>query len=268
LGKVIQALALFALLWYGSKLLGRFGERLATRRFGMDADRARLLRRWLHTLGMVIVFVAVLLWVKIPFAVFAFLGGAVAIGLGFGMQTMLKNLISGLMILGERPFRLGDIVEVGGIRGTVTAIGVRSSTILDQNGIETLVPNSIFLEQNLTNWTYSSGQVRFVIRVGVAYGSDQSRVRGLLMECAQRHGRVLKEPPPEVLFEDFGADSLLFALYVWIDLKRGGVAREIQSDLRYMIAEGFGKAGIVIAFPQRDIHLDSSTPLRVELIGG
>jgi small-conductance mechanosensitive channel len=88
------------------------------------------------------------------------------------------------------------------------------------------------------------------------------------MECAQRHGRVLKEPPPEVLFEDFGADSLLFALYVWIDLKGGGVAREIQSDLRCMIAESFGKAGIVIAFPQRDIHLDSSTPLRVELIGG
>jgi potassium-dependent mechanosensitive channel len=265
-GKVVRALLLFAIGYYASVLVGRLGERVGIGYFGMDAGAARLLRSWLQVIGLTVLFVLVLVWVKIPLTIFAFLGGAVAIGIGFGTQTLFKNLISGLMVLGERPFRLGDIVDVGGMRGTITNIGVRSSTIRDGNGIETLVPNSTFLEQNLTNWTYSSRQVRFVVRVGVAYGSPVQRVRELLAECADRHGLVLDDPPAEVLFEDFGADALLFALHYWVDLKPSTNSPQIASDLRYMIAKAFATEGIAIAFPQRDVHLDTAAPLRVEIV--
>jgi len=132
--------------------------------------------------------------VRIPLTIFAFMGGALAIGAGFGMQNLLKNLISGLMLLFERPFRPGDLVEVGGIRGRVLDIGVRSSHIRDANGIETLIPNSTFIEQNVTNWTLSNEAVRIVVKIGVAYGSPVKEVTDLLLEVADRHGLVEDDP--------------------------------------------------------------------------
>jgi small-conductance mechanosensitive channel len=210
--------------------------------------------------------VIVMFWVKIPLTVFAFLGGAVAIGLGFGMQTMMKNLISGLMVLGERPFRIGDLVEVGSVRGNVTNIGLRASTITDVNGIETIIPNSTFIEQNLTNWTYTSGRVRFNVKVGVAYGSPVRVVIQLLEEVAGRHGKVLKHPAPEVLFEDFASDALLFSVYYWLDVGGGTPARQVASDLRAMIEGALAAQGIAIPYPQRDVHLDATTPLPVRIV--
>jgi potassium-dependent mechanosensitive channel len=204
--------------------------------------------------------------VKIPLTIFAFMGGALAIGAGFGMQNLLKNLISGLMLLFERPFRPGDVVEVGGIRGRIMDIGVRSSHILDANGIETLIPNSTFIEQNVTNWTLSSKSVRIVINVGIAYGSPVKEVNILLLEVADRHGLVLKEPVPQVLFEDFGSDALIFGLYVWVIINPDISWKTIASDLRYMISKTLAENGIVIAFPQRDIHLDTSRPLEVRVL--
>jgi small-conductance mechanosensitive channel len=181
---------------------------------------------------------------------------------------LLKNLISGVMVITERPFRLGDTVEVGGIRGEVTDVNLRACTIRDINGIETLVPNSTLIEQNVTNWTYTSRKVRFTVRVGVAYGSPVREVAELLKGVAERHGLVLKAPPPEVLFEDFGADSLTFALNYWLEISPGIVSRVVASDLRFMIEKAFAEHGISIAFPQRDVHLDSARPLQVQVVAG
>ena len=142
----------------------------------MDASLARIARRWILFLEVLLLVVLSMMVVKIPLTIFAFMGGALAIGAGFGMQNLLKNLISGLMLLFERPFRPGDVVEVGGIRGRVMDIGVRSSHILDANGIETLIPNSTFIEQNVTNWTLSSKSVRIVVNIGIAYGSPVKEV--------------------------------------------------------------------------------------------
>jgi len=166
----------------------------------------------------------------------------------------------------ERPFRPGDMVEVGGIRGRITDIGVRSSHILDANGIETLVPNSTFIEQNVTNWTLHDQTIRIVVNIGVAYGSPIKEVRRLLLEAADQHGLALDEPAPTVLFEDFGSDALLFGLYAWIELKRDVSWKVIASDLRYMIHKTLNEHGIVIAFPQRDVHIDSSRPLEVRVL--
>ena len=264
--KVVSALAILIIGYWFAAHLSSWFEGLAVRRFGMDASLARISRRWILFLEVLFLVVLSMLVVKIPLTIFAFMGGAAAIGVGFGMQNMLKNLISGLMLLFERPFRPGDTVEVGGIRGRVTDICARSSHIIDSNGIETVIPNSTFIEQNVTNWTLSSKSVRIVVNIGIAYGSPVRDVRKLLLEAADQHGLTLKDPAPMVLFEDFGSDALLFGLYVWVEIKPDVSWKVISSDLRYMISKTLDEHGIEIAFPQRDIHLDTSRPLEVRVL--
>jgi len=263
--KVMTALAILIVGYWFAVRLARLVEGLAVTRLDMDASLARIARRWMLFLEVMLLVILSMLVVKIPLTIFAFMGGALAIGVGFGMQNMLKNLISGLMLLFERPFRPGDLVEVGGIRGRVMDIGVRSSHIRDGNGIETLIPNSTFIEQNVTNWTLSNQAVRIVVKIGIAYGSPVREVTDLLLEVADRHGVVEDDPKPLVQFEDFGSDALLFGLYVWVELKPDVSWTVVASDLRYMIYRTMSEHGIVIAFPQRDIHIDTSRPLEVRV---
>jgi potassium-dependent mechanosensitive channel len=264
--KVMTAILIFFLgSWFSGWALKRI-EGIAVRRFRGDRNQIQLVRKWVYSMVVLILAAIALVWVKIPFTVFAFLGGAIAIGAGFGMQTLLKNLISGLMLLVERPFKLGDLVEVGGMRGRVMDIGVRSSVVRSVEGIETLIPNSVFLEQNVTNWTYSSQKVRFSLVVGVAYGTDVRKVRESLLEAAGRHSLILKDPPPSVLFNDFGSDALVFSLNFWLEMRPEIDSYMVRSDLRFMIEEALSDSGIIIAFPQRDVHLDTARPLQVEVV--
>jgi len=265
-GKVARAILILVLGYILAALATRLLVRIAVRRWNVDATQARIARKWILAVSIFVLVLIALEAVNIPLTVFAFLGGAIAIGVGFGMQTLLKNLISGMMLLIERPFRPGDIVEVGDIRGEVTDINVRSCTIRNINGIETLVPNSTFIEQNVTNWTLTNRRVRYPVKIGVAYGSPVKDVAALLEQVAGRHGLVLKDPPPEVLFEDFGDNALTFGLYVWLHLGPKVITRVVLSDLRFMIEKTFAEHGIVIAYPQRDVHLDSVTPLQVQVV--
>ena len=264
--KVVTALGILIVGYWFAVRLARLVEGHSVTRLGIDASLARIARRWILFLEVLLLVVLSLMVVKIPLTIFAFMGGALAIGAGFGMQNMLKNLISGLMLLFERPFRPGDVVEVGGIRGRVTDIGVRSSHIIDANGIETVIPNSTFIEQNVTNWTLSSKSVRIVVNIGIAYGSPVKELKKLLLEVADQHGLVLKDPEPQVLLEDFASDALLFGLYIWVEIRPDVSWKTIASDLRYMINKTLSENGIVIAFPQRDIHLDASRPLDVRVL--
>jgi len=264
--KVVTALLILIVGYWFAVRLSRLVEGQAVTRLGMDASLARIARRWILFLEVLLLVILSMLVVKIPLTIFAFMGGALAIGAGFGMQNLLKNLISGLMLLFERPFRPGDLVEVGGIRGRVLDIGVRSSHIRDANGIETLIPNSTFIEQNVTNWTLSNEAVRIAVKIGVAYGSPVKEVTELLLDVAARHGLVEDDPLPQVQFEDFGSDALLFGLYIWVQLKPDVSWMVVASDLRYMINKRLTEKGIVMAFPQRDIHLDVSRPLEVRVL--
>lgn len=267
IAKVVEAILIVIVGYMLVALLTRLVMGFAIGRERMDETSARIARKWILAVTLVVLMLLALDVVKIPLTVFAFLGGAIAIGAGFGMQTLLKNLISGVMLLMERPFKPRDIVEVGGIRGEVTDINVRSCTIRDVNGIETLVPNSTFLEQNVTNWTLSNRKVRYTLNVGVAYGSSVRKVSDLLLEVAGRHKLVLNEPTPEVLFMDFGDDALKFALYVWLEVGPGRRAGNIiLSDLRFMIDASFAEHGVVIPFPQRNVHLDVDSPLPVRVM--
>jgi small-conductance mechanosensitive channel len=264
-GKSVGALLIFLI---GLKIVGFFAsraQRIMVQRFEVDEAQARVLRRWIMLLTGFILLVLTLNLARIPLTVFAFMGGALAIGIGFGTQTLLRNFISGIIVLFERKVRVGDIVDVDGVQGVVTAVDIRSTTVRQFDGIETMVPNSLLLEQKVTNWTGESPTMRRVVRVGVAYGSNTRQVADILAGVAAEHGRVLKDPAPFVVFEDFGDNALVFALYFWVDLiKSNGM--QVMSDLRFMLEKRFAEAGISIAFPQRDIHLDTARPLQIEVL--
>jgi small-conductance mechanosensitive channel len=265
LGKVITAVFILILGYWLAGLVTRFLEPIFIKRFKIEANQANLIRRWLRVVLVFGLALFSLVSVKIPLTVFAFAGGALAIGLGFGLQTLLKNFVSGVIILFERPFRVGDVLDVAGQSGTVASIGIRSSVLQLWDGTETLIPNSALLENNLTNWTYTNRVVRFSVNLGVAYGSDTRRVVQLLGEIAERHGLVEKEPKPQVLFTNFGASSLEFELRFWVDVVRANSAL-VASDLRQMIVGSFAEYGLNIAFPQQDVHMNTPRPIQVQLM--
>jgi small-conductance mechanosensitive channel len=205
---------------------------------------------------------------RIPLTAFAFLGGALAIGVGFGAQNVIKNLISGVIILFERKIRVGDIVSIGGVAGTVSSVDFRATTVRGFDGVDAIVPNSALLENQISNWSGGNPDVRRVIAVGVAYGSDAREAARLIGACARAHESVLSDPAPDVLFDDFGSDALVLRLRYWIRLDGPRTGPTVDSDLRYAIDDALRAAGIAIAFPQRDVHLEVAGPLRVELTGG
>lgn len=244
-GKVLTALAILLFGYWCAVVLARFAEKQAIMRLQVDPNVANIIRQWALAFLFLVLVSITLTFVKIPITAFAFLGGALAIGVGFGTQNLLKNVISGLLLLMERPLRVGDVIEVDGIRGIVTTIGLRSSTIRDVNGVETLIPNSNLLERNLTNWTYSSFRKRYSIRIAVATGSDARRVKEMLRDLAHQHGQILKDPEPYVLFEDFSEHALVFVLHYWIDIGPSIEPATVASDLRFMIENTFAEAKIV-----------------------
>jgi small-conductance mechanosensitive channel len=264
-GKIALALIILTVGYWLALRLSRLLERLAVKRFKVEPNQAGLIRRWVEVVLILALVIFSLVSVKIPLTIFAFLGGALAIGFGFGMQNLLKNFVSGIIILFERPFRVGDVLDIEDHRGTVLSIGIRSSVVKFYDGTETLIPNSALLENNLTNWTYSDRQVRFSLTVGIAYGTDTRRAAKLLTEVAERHGLVQKTPVPQVLFQEFGDSALTFELRYWVDVHQHN-ASQIGSDLRHMIASTFAENGIVMAFPQRDLHLDTTRPLQIEIM--
>jgi potassium efflux system protein len=180
---------------------------------------------------------------------------AIGLGLGFGLQEIFANFISGLIILFERPIRVGDTVTVGEINGTVTKIQIRATWITAFDRKELIVPNKQFVTGQLINWTLSDPVLRLSIPVGIAYGSDTERTIEVLKEVAKESRRVLRDPPPEVLFLGFGDSSLSFELRVFV--RRVAQLFPVRHELHMGIDKAFREAGIEIAFPQRDLHLKS-----------
>lgn len=184
--------------------------------------------------------------------------GALGIGVGFGLQNIVNNFISGLIILLERPIKLGDRIEVGNIEGDVVKIGGRSTTVLTNDNISVVVPNSKFIVENVVNWSHNERTVRFRIPVSVAYGSDTKLVEKSLLEVADENPDVLKDPEPAVRFIEFGDSGLLFELRAWtmtLIHKKG----KLISAINFAIYEKFKERNIEIPFPQRDIHIRSDS---------
>jgi len=267
-GKSVGALMLFLLGYFLSTRLVRVAVDRIAPRVGMPVHMARVVRRWLSMLVVAAILLLVLRAARIPFAMFAFLGGALAIGVGFGAQNIIRNVISGLIILFERKIRVGDIVTLGETSGHVVAVDLRATTVRDFDGIESIVPNSTLLETTVGNWSQGGATVRRTIAVGITYGSDVRAASDSLLACARAHAEVLTDPSPVVWLSDFGDDALRLKLLYWVSLHSDTPGPEIDSELRLAIADALGAANIAIAFPQRSVHLETALPLKIEIARG
>jgi potassium efflux system protein len=264
--KLVSVILILTLGIWAARFLARRAYHFMRARFHVEQSNALLVHRTVVVLLVGFLVIVALNLVKIPFTVFAFLGGALAIAVGFGAQNLINNFVSGLILLIERPIKVGDIVDIEGARGRVVKIGGRCSQVRLWEGIDMLVPNSSLLEKNVTNWTLTDENLRFVIQVGVAYGSPTQETADLIHRAATEHALVLKDPAPLVIFDDFGDSALVFSLYFWVRMLEGIDPRVVRSDIRHRIDALLREAGITIAFPQRDVHVDAADALRVELV--
>ena len=244
----------------GTWLIHWLGRRLAGK--GRDANLVQLISRLLWAVLLTSLFFTALGLLGVPLGAFAFISGAVALGVGFGAQNIINNFISGWILMGERPIRIGDLLEIQGTLGRVEAINTRSTRIKRVDGVRIVVPNSHLLENAVVNWNLGERQLRTNVRVGVAYGSPVRRVAELIEQVVREHDAVLDDPEPVVLFQDFGDSALVFETFFWTDIHPGSDMRVLRSDIRFRIDELFRENDIVIAFPQRDVHLDG----RLELV--
>ena len=224
-------------------------------RSALDRGIRDSIKKLLHYTIVLIGLILGLSLLGVTTANFIVLAGAFGIGIGFGLQNIVNNFVSGLILLFERPIKVGDMVMVENEWAIVKNIGLRSTTIETFDLSEIIVPNSDLISQKVTNWTLSSEHSRVVVPVGVAYGSDVPKVLEILEDCAAKHPRVLESPEPSVLFTAFGASSLDFDLRVWV--ADANYRLSVKSDLLQAIDEQFRLANVEIPFPQRDLHLRS-----------
>ncbi len=266
LNQLVLALLIILLGIWISKRIAQLVRFRVSKIHRIDSHAAAVIQTVVFNALVVIIVLAAMPIAGIPTTIFTVLGGAVAIGIGFGAQTLFNNLISGLIIMLEQPIRLGDIVQAGEHEGTVDAINNRCTHIRRSDGVDVLVPNSHFLEQPVINWTLSNKTVRGSVIVGVAYGSATDTVARLMRQVVDEHTLIHERPEPIVLFNDFGDNALVFEVYFWSNIRRPMDLRKIQSDVRFRIDELCRGGGITIAYPQRDIHLDSIKPLDVRVV--
>lgn len=265
-GKIILGLMVLTVGLLFARRAARFVFAKTLSHLHIEKGAAVAIERIFHYLITLIVVLFSLQVVNIPLTIFAFFGGAVAIAFGFGAQNILSNFISGLILFLERPIKIGDLVDVEGQLGRVEEIGARCTRIRLFTGIHLLVPNSAFLEKEVVNWTLSDEQVRMMVSVGVAYGSPTREVQRLIQKAVEEQPQVLKEPRPKVLFMNFGDNALEFEVHFWLAINSIEDSRLVRSEIRFRIDELFREAGITIAFPQRDVHLDTLKPLEVRLV--
>ena len=192
--------------------------------------------------------------------------GALGVGIGFGLQNVVNNFVSGLILMFERPIQPGDVVEVGGTSGKVREIGMRATTLSTFEGADVVVPNGMLLNEKLINWTLSDTDRRIDVNVGVAYGTDPRKVLELLMEVTAATPGIATQPEPTVLFVGFGASSLDFAIRAWTN--NFGDWVKIRSDLNVRVYDALQAAGIEIPFPQQDVHVRSVAPAAGAALAG
>lgn len=248
--RIALAVACLAGGWFAGRLLGAILERRVFPRTLLDTGLRTAI---VTSLNYVLVAAGVLVAVRtlgFDLTNLAIMAGALGVGIGFGLQAVVSNFVSGLIILFERPYKLGDILEHEGAFGTVRRIRTRSTVLRTFDESEIVLPNAELLAHKITNWTLTDNRSRATIKLGVAYGSDVTAVRDTLLRLAQEHPRVLDEP--RVYFTKFGDSALEFCLMVWVDIRE---RPQVISDLHFAIDAAFRQLGIAIPYPQRDVHL-------------
>lgn len=249
-----------------SRLASAFEHRFL-KRLEIEDSLKYTLSRFSFYILLVIAVLFTLRVLNIPITIFTVLGGALAIGIGFGSQNLVNNFLSGLIVMVERPVRVGDFVEMDGLTGYVERIGMRSTVLTTFNNTRVVIPNRNLVEDRIVNWTLGDDFQRTIVSVGVAYGSNTELVEKLLIQAAQDDEDVMKDREILVLFMDFGNSSLDFQLVFWTRVRNQRERFLIQSRIRFEIDHLFREHGVQIPFPQRDIHLDfdGSRPFPVSI---
>jgi small-conductance mechanosensitive channel len=259
-GVTLSILQIFLLI---ALLIGVFWLSSRTKRFLFNRflSKSGIDRALQHAIAQIVGYIVLIVGIFIvldnagihlgALTVFA---GAVGVGVGFGLQNIASNFISGLVILAERPITIGDRVEVAGVIGRVQQIRARSTVIMTSDNIAMIVPNSKFIDSPVTNWHYGDPRVRFRLPVGVAYGSDVNKVREALIAAAREHSATLSDPEPTAYLEKFGDSTIDFELVAWTQ-EMSYKPRRFKSDLNYLIYKHLIAAGIEIPNPQRDLHI-------------
>ncbi|MGA1198592.1 MAG: mechanosensitive ion channel family protein [Candidatus Latescibacterota bacterium] len=260
---LIMACLIFVGTIVFSRLLTRFLKRTIFVRANINVGVQASIARVLHYIMMAIGVLISLDYIGFDLTALTALGAVLGVGIGFGLQNLANNFISGLVLLFERPIQVGDFLEVSGVLGTVQAVNARSTTVDTQDHIAIIVPNSHFVSQSVTNWSYRDTKTRIHVRVHVALMSDPKMVEATLLEVARSHDSVLSHPEPRVQFLSFGESALQFDLLVWIENPPQQFF--VRSDLNFAIADIFKQRGIEIPFPQRDLHVRSAEGLNAHL---
>lgn len=254
LWRVLNLVVLVVLLFLVTGWLRRWMENSLLARTRMDLGVRGAIGAITRYAALLVGLLIIVQTVGIDLTTLNVLAGAVGLGVGFGLQNVVGNFIAGLILLFERPIKLGDRIEVAGVEGAVVAIRARATTVVTNDNIAIIVPNSTLTSQNVVNWSYTDAKVRFKIPVGVAYGSDARLVERLLLEVARENSNVLEAPAASVRFMEFGDSALRFELRAWTTtlVHRKG---ELFSALNFAINDKFREHGVEIPFPQRVVHL-------------
>jgi small-conductance mechanosensitive channel len=254
LERILVILVCFALVFVFNLLLRRFVMQRLLKHTRFDSSLQ-------YAIGKITGYIFVALGCYIVLQVndvnlssLAVIGAAIGVGLGFGLQNIISNFVSGLIILAERPISIGDRVEVGKVAGQVVKISLRSTTILTNDNISIIVPNSDFISSSVTNWNHGDPRVRMRLPVGVGYSTNPEELRRILIAVAKEHPKVLSDPGPDVFFLGFGDSSLNFELAVWTS-EMTSKPRSFCSDLYYAMEKTLRENKIELPFPQRDIHI-------------
>lgn len=256
LNGIMKLAVLLALVLVAERYLRRLLRRRILAHTHLEPDLQFAVSRFAGYCFLALGFFIALKVVGVDLSSLAIVAGALGIGLGFGLQNVVSNFVSGLIILAERPIGIGHRIEVGGVAGQVTRIKWRSTTVVTNDNITIIVPNSDFISQAVTNWSHGDPKVRLRLPVGVAYGTDIEKLRKVLLEVAAEHPAVLQQPAPSVRFLGFGDSSLDFELAVWTIAMAQSPTR-FRSELFFGIERKLRENHIEIPFPQRDLHLRS-----------
>jgi small-conductance mechanosensitive channel len=260
---LVLTISLFLLFFLSAKLKVLMLKRVFPRYKmdpGVSLSIATIVRYLIVTFG----FIVILQTTGIDLSALGILMGALGVGIGFGLQSITNNFISGIIILFERPIKIGDRIEVDDVAGNIVSISARATTIITNDNIAVVVPNSDFINSTVINWSLNDRNVRFNFPVGVSYKEDPAHIKKLLLEVAVANPGVLNTPPPDVLFDEFGESSLNFILRVWTT-EFSDKPKVLKSQLYFSIFEKFSEHGIEIPFPQHDLHLKSgfhNSPLK------
>ncbi len=251
-------LIILAAFWV-SRLFQRMLRRNVFERMHLKEGTQATICRILHYIIMLLGIFIAIQQAGIDLTTLAAISAVLMVGIGLGLQNITSNFISALILLFERPVQVGDFVEVGGVQGRIRVIKARSTVVETLDNVSIIVPNSNFIFENVTNWSYRDSKVRIHISVGVSYGSDVDLVAETLLQVGRAHPEVLDNPEPKIQFLEFGDSSLNFDLLVWIE----DSPRQyfVRSDLNFAIVKAFREQDITIPFPQRDLHIQSAVPL-------